>query len=530
MNEPSLDPQAIDDLLATSPEKVAPPGLHRAATSLPFAYRVAGLRFEAPPSLTEDAGAEEPDDADDSDVPLDLSAEVSATPGFDGSRDPDAKRFAAFDMAPRERPAPDLAVFDGGPNLLELDLERGQPLAPAAFAADVTGSACDTIASLARDRALLPMESRADTEVRILEQVDALVSLGADFFPALVGYAVDALDAANPWTAWAPCFVYGCLAGRAPLRAVADLLHRFAPDDVDRSTLIAEALSLAPHPELRQLASALRRSHHPVARAVGLDLLDRQGHDPERLVAALGDASPTVVLAAARALGRSVTTLGGDQLMALLDAPTPGVSLAAARLLLVRGDRTAYDALRRGDALSLTHFPHALDIFVMAGRADDIERMEKLVRGWGPSAHVLNAVARFGHPRSWAYLVHHLGDDDHADAAADALELLFGLLVEPEERLMARAWRVAIASASFDEGMRYRGGVPWSAKHLVDVARSGRLDRIETARAMDEVRARCRLPHPVDLAAWTPHPEEQLSAFASQHKAVLAGFAEGSWA
>lgn len=77
---------------------------------------------------------------------------------------------------------------------------------------------------------------------------------------------------------------------------------------------------------------------------------------------------------------------------------------------------------------------------------------------------MLDAVARFGHAGTWAFLANYLVDPMLAPAASRALATLFGDCVSGDDRLDANVWELAIAKLGLDPRNRYRRGRVWSIR------------------------------------------------------------------
>jgi hypothetical protein len=531
-----------DVALDALPEGTRPPTRLIAARGTPRAHPVPGVVFRPVPD--EDDVIEDDDDEDDEDelVLEELAGEApdeAARARFLAERDPDDGAFAALDadvgaaLATANAANDQLADFDAAPGAPGVEVTVGAAVPFDAFVAEAVSSACDTLAGLARDRALLPMRARAAVEQRILDEVDAVLAFGAAAVAPLATHGAAARDElGDPWAIWGPLFAFGCIEGREALAAIAHIVARLPADDLDGIAVASEALAVAPHPDLGKLAALLGGSRAPAARAVALDLQTRRGgFDPDRLARALDDPNEAVVHAALRTLTRAPALYADlvPTVRARVRHPSPAVSLAAARLALLWGDRSPYQALRRGDALALTRLPHGLEVFVLAGEDDDLPRIEKHVRRLGPSATVFDALGRFGHARSWAYLGYHLEQEDHAGAAAGALERIFGALVAPEQRTSSGAWKRALTTVELDEGVRYRDGAPWRAERVLAAATSGEHARVATARLLDELRVRARAVRPLDLAGWSPQPENELASFAAAVAVEVHRLPSGCW-
>ncbi|MBI4951168.1 MAG: hypothetical protein HY908_03985 [Myxococcales bacterium] len=101
---------------------------------------------------------------------------------------------------------------------------------------------------------------------------------------------------------------------------------------------------------------------------------------------------------------------------------------------------------------------------------------------------LLDAVARFGNPGSWAFLAHHLADPELQHAAAAALTTLFGDPAETKP-LAEGGWEATIGRLRLDPDRRYRRGKHWSPDVVTEECRAGELCRLATERRLDELRA-----------------------------------------
>ncbi|KYF85626.1 hypothetical protein BE18_12730 [Sorangium cellulosum] len=408
----------------------------------------------------------------------------------------------------------------------------------ARFRAAIVDACAETIAMLARHRWQRPAVHRPSIEARILVQTEAILATGAGCVAEVVRWWMRALEGSDPWKSWAPAFVLGSIEGPAPLEALAHGIERLPGDALWDALAIAEALAVAPHPDLAQLGSSLLASRHPVARAVGVDVCSRRGglsHDDLARWLQRGEAP--VALAAIRAIDRcearearevvppSVVPL----LRARLRDPSPAVAWGAARALTIAGHRDPYEEVCARDDLVAVLGARALELFVLAGRAEDLRRMEGILSRAPITPEALSAIGRFGHPGSWAFLTHFLADEDLADAAASALATLFGPAVPAPDRKRAIAWKSAIGAARLDPALRYRLGEPWRLETVAVELSSGLLDRDEAQRRADEIAARAGLGRSIELALWTPDPEDRIAALTAACAQGSRGSPAGGW-
>jgi hypothetical protein len=512
-DDPGLAPDSSPIVVAKAPLV--------AQRQRPRAHLLIDARFVAPGIV------------DEPEEPLEMEPEPEPPPSFDPTRGFPVDEAATQALAALDQGAAagitaarsagfdeELADFDAAlANGLTVLPDVGQPIDVAVFRGRVVDDCLETISALARDRAVAPMRSRAASEERMLALVDAILAIGGSAIDPIVAGFVGSFDR-EPWMAFGPLFALGSIEGPVSLSALLHCVGRLDPHDLSRGRIVMEALATAPHADLSRLAATLAQSKNPMARAVGLDLhARRKGIDLEQVRHALGDPNPAVLHTAIRVLERATESDARivDLLRDLVWFPDPDVSFAAARMLLLWGDGSPYALVREGASLPLFDVPVFLEIFVMAGQEDDLGHMQQWVSRLVPSPYQLDALARFGHPRAWGYLMHFLGDEDLAEAADRALGVLFGRPADEAEGPVAPgAWRGYIARAKLEETCRYRGGRPWDVGALLEPCLSGELSRVQVLRAMDELRVRTGTIEPFELAAWSPMPESQLSAFAER--------------
>ena len=386
---------------------------------------------------------------------------------------------------------------------------RGEPRAPYELYEIVAGEAFNAIASAGRDRLLAPLEDRDDMEQRALRQVDALAAAGGRVVHLILSSWTSALELPGPWCSWAAAFALGSLDGADALLALHEGLLRLPAGAFDHAVAAASALAVAPHPDRTDLGRDLLSSSHPVARAVGVDVLGRaQQLAPDDLRRHLLDASVPVMAAAVRAASRMDLETVRPVLGVLerwLDFPHAEVAWPAARALLRWGLKTPLTQVRNGGHLARTLGIRAAEVLIVAGEPGDQARLAEILRGTPPSRATLDALARFGHPGAWAYLAQKLEDEDLVDDAVDALTTLFGSRVSWAERRSVPAWRSAIATAKLDPATRYRRGRPWSPAVVADECRAPSLSAADVNLRLDELVVRARIGQDVDVDAWWPH-------------------------
>jgi hypothetical protein len=422
------------------------------------------------------------------DDPADLS--MSTTPAID----PRDQELGGFGVA--------LGGSRGEADAVAIDPERADPVPIGDHYASVMADCLARMAMLARHRDERPLREREGIEARLQAQVDAIVEARASVADMLAFWNDEAED--DPSVTWAVVFTLGSIEGRTSLGGTRELVHAF-PEDADLHALLAaDALSAAPHPDRAELADDLLRSAHPLARAVAVELQSRLGLlGMEAALGVLDDAHPAPKAAALRALARLPELDAAlPRVRACLGLDDPSVAWEAARALTLAGQRDAYLDVRDGGPLAARLGSKAVEILVLDGALDDVATMQRLVRRVPLSAEVLSAVARFGHPAAWAFLVHGLDRPELADDAHRALVTLFGPLVTGEHEHDPAAWREALRRTEIPEGTRWRRGQPWSAQVVLAECASGELSRREIELRQDELRARTGRPASADLAVW----------------------------
>lgn len=458
----------------------------------------------------EDFGLIEIDEVEE----IDEAGEV----GEAGEVDHDEERDGAGEDAPaapralREDWRPAEGVAPERPTVRLLEDRRTLDL--AGYRAAIVEQCLEAIAALARDRAQDPLSARAGSEPKILAAVDAVLASGGACVATILAWWERSTDSPSPWCSWAAPFVLGCIEGADALLAVRCGLERLAPDADAHGEQAAEALALVVHADRRALGIDLAGSPHPIARAVGVDVLARAGQlTLEQLRQHLFDGNPTVVAAALRAITR-MSSLDGAPLAPLLERwihfPNATVAELSARALLRWGHDRPYDDLRSGGRLGSIVGARAVQLLVLAGSKLDLVPIQTLVARAARTPALLDALGRFGHPGVAPFLVHHLADEDLADAASDALVTLFGPCVAPDALLSGPAWRAALAALKPDPGVRYRRGEPWKPSGVAAECASGELARTQMSPRIDELAVRARVEAPVDLGVWSPGVQPML--------------------
>ena len=411
--------------------------------------------------------------------------------------------------------------------------EGGEPIPLGRFYDEVARSSLDWIALLSRHRFERRVNERAREEARLLTLADAFAASAHDCVGTALRWWEEHVDSPDPWKAWAIAFALGTLDGDDIPPAIVHALERLPPHAFRHAEVAAQGLSVCPHAGLVPLAEDLSRSAHPVARGVGVDLLSRyQKLSPEELAKHLCDPNPPVLLAAMRGLLRLPRPLPPallSTLAAWMSYPRPSIAWAATRALAVAGVADPYYRAKSDPGFATLLGPNLVELLVLFGDMSDVPLIEAVTRKGPVTPGLLDAIARFGCPKVWAFLVHYLGDADMAGDAADALELLFGERVARPLRLKPHAWRDAIRSAKLSPELRYRHGQPWQPSAIIDEYGRGMIDTSALLGRADEVIVRARLNDMLDLSAWLPEASPRLDAFFGAVSRADGRLAAGGW-
>ena len=391
--------------------------------------------------------------------------------------------------------------------------------------AEVVAACADNVAMLARHRDERPQWERSENEEALLANVDAIGASGGECVRLLVDWWRAAED---PWKTWAATFALGCFDGTDVLEAMSDQFDELPTDADDHVTSAADALLVVPHPHIAELALDLSASPNPIARAIGIEVLGRKKLlPPEQVRRHMCDPNLPVLAAALRASCVLEPTAGVAQVLPFLQHPNHEVAWSAARQLARWQRPEPYFETRQGRCRPLAG--KALEVLIQFGDPSDLDRFDEIVAQGPATGEVISAVARFGDPSAWAYLVHHLSDPELADAAARALVTLFGPLVPAREAKSVAAWRDAIAKCHVEPGVRLRSGRPWHPSAVAGECLRGNVDRAEMQVRLDELRVRAGALIDVDLALWSPDVHAVLQPALMRVERAATAFRAGSW-
>ena len=411
-------------------------------------------------------------------------------------------------------------------------VEPSPPMAIADIHRDIVHLCADNLGMLSRHREEGALEEVSEVEARILLRTDAIAALGGACVQDLMAWWAEAQESPDPHKTWAAIFALSTMEGTDTLQAIAEGLSRIGERPLLHVRAAADALAVAPHPGISLLARDLLERAEPIARAVGVECAGRLGAlDLDQLITQLLDTNVEVATAALRVCARGAPP--SAEIVPLvrkrMHDPNGEVAWEACRTLSLWGSADGYRALKSDDRLARVLGVRGAELLVMFGDADDLGLLQRIV-GPSPGEAAISAVARFGHPASWAYLLHFLDDDDLSDDAASGLTTLFGERVTGKLRKEPSAWRDAIARGRFDPEQRHRCGEPWHPAVVARECRSGRLSKVHLAPRIDELMVRTATTKALDLSAWWPQLDASLSGLLAPFASMSVGWRAGEFA
>ncbi|MDI1433421.1 hypothetical protein [Polyangium sorediatum] len=423
--------------------------------------------------------------------------------------DPDAALAPANDILPLERPLPESITTSP---LVRLDPERLRPVSREAFYAEVVSHCAETLAGMGKARERSPLRGVRDIEQRLLHQIDAIVASGKR---ALLHLATDwAEHPEDPWRWFGGTIAAMAFEGDEARRLVSRRLDAL-PDEADaHARRVADALALSEHATLFSLGRALHSSARPIARAIGLSFLAARGAlADEEVQRAFEDASPLVRAAALDACAARSPASQRAFLPALRSAllvEDRANAFRAARQLAILGD---VEARRVFEDRAVAARLGALvgELYVLAGRTEDAAAAETFFARQTPTPALLSAAGRWGSPAILPRLLQCLADEDLSFAAAEALAVMLGPALPPEEMRDAGAWRRVMASTRLDASKRLRRGLPLSPAVVAEECASEDLARGDLMQRVDELRARLGRLEPVPVWGYAADVEASLA-------------------
>ncbi|MDI1451635.1 hypothetical protein [Polyangium sp. 6x1] len=427
----------------------------------------------------------------------------------EASFDPDAALAPANDILPLERSLPETITTSPLLSLAPGDL---RPVSRAAFYAEVVSHCAETLAMLGKARERSPRLGVRDIEERLLRQVDAIVASGGR---ALLHLATDwAEHEEDPWRWFGGTIAAMAFEGDEARRFVSRRIDAL-PDDADaHARLVSEALALSEHAELFSLGRALHSSARPIARAIGLSFLGARGAlTDDEVQRSFSDPSPLVRAAALDAcVARSPASQRAlvPALRSALLVEDKANAFRAARQLAILGDVEARRAFE-DPAVAARLGALVGELYVLAGRPEDAAAAETFFTRQTATPALLSAAGRWGSPAVLPRLLQCLADEDLSFAAAEALVVMLGPALAPEEMRDAGAFRRVMASMRLDASSRVRRGLPYSPVVVANECASGELSRGDLGRRVDELRARLGRPEPAPVWGYAADVEASLA-------------------
>ena len=435
--------------------------------------------------------------------PDEPSSPVSLEPAFDeASFDPDVALAPANDILPLERGLPKSITRSP---IVDIVPERLRPVSRTTFYAEVVSHCAETLAMLGKARQHSAMQRVREVEQRLLCQIDAIVASGER---ALLHLAADwAEHQEDPWRWFGGTIAAMAFEGDGATRLVSRRIDALPDDAGAHARRVAEALLLSEHPNLPALGRALHSSERPLARAIGLWFLGARGALTDADVQRAFSEEAPIVRAAALDVCAALPASSRQRFVPALRRTLLGEeatnAFRAARELVILGDVEARRAFE-DEAVAARLGPLLGELHVLGGRPEDAAATEAFFLRQTPTAALLSAAGRWGSPAVFPRLLQCLADEDLANAAAEALAVMLGPALPPEDRYDAGAWRRVIHSKRLDSSMRFRRGLPFSPTVVADECTSGALARDELGKRVDELRARLGRPDPVPLwGYWT---------------------------
>lgn len=280
----------------------------------------------------------------------------------------------------------------------------------------------EDIASFRALRKPIPTETwldQAPFEQRLLDNIDAFVSLGERALPSVTLFHAEA-PAPDPARAFAVALTLGSIEGTAPIDIAVATMKAAAPEELPA---FAEGFTLAPSPAIDVELPALFAAPNPALAGLALDVLGARGTLPidtgERI---LERNDPSLFGKLARAFGTAGAKSKAIAALNELLAREPSLFFLATKSLLRRGDPHVRDRLRE-------RLPSSFWLLALSGRGTDAPLL--LDAFTGPTASLptnIRALGRFGSVAAIPVLIGLLDSKDEGvpEAAAWALDFMTG--------------------------------------------------------------------------------------------------------
>jgi hypothetical protein len=350
----------------------------------------------------------------------------------------------------------------------------------AAYRELVVQECFDTAAILHNYRAPLEGESwliPAESERRLLAQVNAIIALGRDSLEQVIAQSLDP-DVPDPGHVFAALLVLGCVEGREWLISVRDIFVAAAVRDQAELAAAVEALCLSPHQELSTILVPLLDHERSRVRAGAVRVLAYHNELTESAWNnAMHDSSLTVVEAATSVPLRSYDRRICER--ALLPLFKRHKSPQLVRLALRAGVSlrlsSAYDYILQ----IIQETPLLADAayyLAMFGQLTDARYIRDVLVGLHPQDGMRGAGV-LGSIELVPDLINHLDRNDlNPEAGKYAKQVLAditGLAFDTTKTAVEARRLWTQHSSKFEPHIRYRNGHPWSLGGLIQSLRTG---------------------------------------------------------
>jgi hypothetical protein len=329
----------------------------------------------------------------------------------------------------------------------------------------------DTAAVLRTYREPLAVETwliPADSERRLLAQVNAIIGLGPHALGRVVALALDA-DLPDPGRVFASLFVLGCVAGDRWLGPMGDIFTAAVARNPQEAAAAVEAASLAPQAGIEEIMRPLLAHADPALRASAVRVLSfRESLGVPAWLQALRDADPRIVLAALRVPLRGYDA---DECDAALVPVLESGSEAVVRAALLAGAGLRLRATRERALAIAQHDPawaDAAQAVALHGSLFDAPRLRAMLQG-PHRAHAVLAVGTLGAAVLVPDLLALLTDPALPPPEAALVQRVIATITggpADDAKVLRREW--AERAEYYDPACRYRHGCVLEPARLVE--------------------------------------------------------------